>query len=92
MRVRLGFAIAAHLEPDILIVDEVLAVGDINFQNKCLNKMEDVSKTVKTVLFVSHNMASIETLCSRAVLLNQGQLKYDGKEDDISKYIIRPSS
>ena len=87
MRVRLGFAIAAHLEPDILIVDEVLAVGDINFQNKCLNKMEDVSKTGKTVLFVSHNMASIETLCSRAVLLNQGQLKYDGKvRDVISKY------
>lgn len=78
MMVRLGFAVAAHLEPEILIVDEVLAVGDAEFQEKCLGKMKDVSGQGRTVLFVSHNMTSIKQLCSRAILLHQGQLIKDG--------------
>lgn len=77
MLVRLGFAVAAHLEPEILVVDEVLAVGDAAFQSKCLGKMEDVSRSGRTVLFVSHNMAAVESLCSRAVLLRHGQLALD---------------
>ncbi len=67
MYVRLAFAVAAHLEPEILICDEVLAVGDANFQQKCIGKMKDVSKSGRTVLFVSHNMASISALCSSAM-------------------------
>jgi len=82
MMVRLGFAVAAHLEPEILIVDEVLAVGDAEFQEKCIGKMQDVSKQGRTVIFVSHNMASIKQLCSRAVLLNQGQIIKDGMVGD----------
>jgi homopolymeric O-antigen transport system ATP-binding protein len=74
MYVRLAFAVAAHLEPEILIVDEVLAVGDYNFQQKCLNKMQDVSTHGRTVLFVSHNMGAISRLCERCILLDQGQL------------------
>lgn len=84
MTVRLGFAIAAFLEPEILIVDEVLAVGDAEFQKKAIGKMQDVSKGEgRTVLFVSHNMGSIESLCSRALLLKNGGLYLDGKTDDI---------
>ena len=78
MQVRLGFAVAAHLEPEILIVDEVLAVGDAAFQRRCLAKMEDVTHEGRTVLFVSHNMASVESLCTRAVLLQSGQVVADG--------------
>jgi len=74
MYVRLAFAVAAHLEPEILIVDEVLAVGDVAFQRKCLGKMEDVAREGRTVLFVSHNMAAISQLCSTAILLRQGQV------------------
>ena len=74
MYVRLAFAIAAHLEPEILIVDEVLAVGDIAFQQKCLGKMEDVAQGGRTVLFVSHNMQAIRTLCPRCVLLSGGEV------------------
>lgn len=74
MYVRLAFAVAAHLEPEILIVDEVLAVGDAQFQKKCLGKMEDVGKEGRTVLFVSHNMAAISRLCSRCVYLEHGQV------------------
>ncbi len=77
MYVRLAFAIAAHLEPEILLVDEVLAVGDVAFQKKCLGKMGDVAKEGRTVLFVSHNMAAVEKLCSRAILLEEGHLKVD---------------
>jgi lipopolysaccharide transport system ATP-binding protein len=78
MYVRLAFAVAAHLEPEILVVDEVLAVGDAQFQKKCLGKMEDVAeKEGRTVLFVSHQMAAIENLCSRTVLLKSGQLVFD---------------
>lgn len=74
MYVRLAFAVAAHLEPEILIIDEVLAVGDAEFQKKCLGKMEDVASEGRTVLFVSHNMAAVEGLCSNAILLEGGQL------------------
>lgn len=75
MYVRLAFAVAAHLEPEILVVDEVLAVGDLAFQKKCLSKMEDVSGEGRTVLFVSHNMASIKRLCRSAMVLEQGQIR-----------------
>lgn len=74
MYVRLAFSVAAHLEPEILIVDEVLAVGDINFQKKCLGKMGEVSKEGRTVIFVSHNMNAIEQLCNHAILMDHGQL------------------
>ena len=79
MYVRLAFAVAAHLEPEILLVDEVLAVGDAQFQKKCLGKMGDVAKEGRTVLFVSHNMAAVENLCRRGFLLRRGQLAQDGK-------------
>lgn len=78
MNVRLGFAVAAHLEPEILLVDEVLAVGDAVFQKKCLGKMGDVAQEGRTVLLVSHNMIAIQTLCQRAFWLNGGQLKVQG--------------
>ena len=78
MYVRLAFAVAAHLEPEILVVDEVLAVGDTKFQNKCLGKMQDVSKSEgRTILFVSHNLAALSTLCNRGVLLHNGQKTLD---------------
>jgi lipopolysaccharide transport system ATP-binding protein len=87
MYVRLAFAVAAHLEPEILVVDEVLAVGDAEFQKKCLGKMQDVSRGGRTVLFVSHNLASVEALCSRALLLSAGQLAMDGNvREVISSY------
>lgn len=78
MNLRLGFAVAAHLEPDILLVDEVLAVGDLEFQKKCLNKMEDVAMDGRTVLFVSHNMGSIKELCQTALVLKNGKIDYMG--------------
>jgi lipopolysaccharide transport system ATP-binding protein len=74
MYVRLGFAVAAHMEPEILIVDEVLAVGDAQFQRKCLGKLDDVARSGRTVLFVSHNMAAIQRLCTSALLLQRGRL------------------
>ncbi|MFZ0035304.1 MAG: polysaccharide ABC transporter ATP-binding protein, partial [Sedimentisphaerales bacterium] len=77
MYVRLAFAVAAHLEPEILFVDEVLAVGDVEFQKKCLGKMEDVAKEGRTILFVSHNMAAIRSLCRRTILLDKGELLMD---------------
>ncbi|QPK65701.1 ABC transporter ATP-binding protein [Methylomonas sp. LL1] len=83
MYVKLAFAVAAHLEPDILIVDEVLAVGDTQFQKKCLGKMQDVNAQGRTVLFVSHNMGAINELCSRAILLNQGEKLIDGNVKDV---------
>ena len=88
MYVRLAFAVAAHLEPEILIVDEVLAVGDAQFQKKCLGKMEDVGREGRTVLFVSHNMSSVELLCSRAMLLSQGKLTKDCKISDCIDYYL----
>jgi lipopolysaccharide transport system ATP-binding protein len=89
MRVRLGFAVAAFLEPEILIVDEVLAVGDAEFQKKAIGKMKEVSQGGKrTVLFVSHNMGSIRTLCTRAIVLDQGKQVFDGTaEEGISYYL-----
>ncbi len=78
MYVRLAFGVAAHLEPEILVVDEVLAVGDAAFQKKCLGKMEDVAKQGRTVLFVSHNMAAIQNLCQRVILIDQGRVEKDG--------------
>ena len=82
MYVRLAFAVAAHLEPEILIVDEVLAVGDAQFQKKCLGKMEDVGKEGRTVLFVSHNMNVINQLCNKSILLSKGQTFLIGKTED----------
>jgi lipopolysaccharide transport system ATP-binding protein len=78
MYVRLAFAVAAHLEPEILVVDEVLAVGDAEFQKKCLGKIHDVSKAGRTVLFVSHNLAAVTSLATRALVLNAGSVIYDG--------------
>lgn len=78
MYIRLAFSVAAHLEPEILIVDEVLAVGDVRFQKKCLGKMEDVAKSGRTVLFVSHNMSAVRSLCARGIYLANGKLKKDG--------------
>jgi lipopolysaccharide transport system ATP-binding protein len=83
MYVRLAFAVAAHLEPEILVVDEVLAVGDAEFQKKCLGKMNDIAGEGRTVLFVSHNMASIAQLCSRCILMKQGMLEQDGNTDHV---------
>ena len=78
MYVRLAFAVAAHLEPDILIIDEVLAVGDAQFQKKCLGKIENVAGSGRTVMFVSHNMATMAALCTRALYLSDGRLRFDG--------------
>ncbi len=83
MMVRLGFAVAAHLEPEILVVDEVLAVGDAEFQKKCLGKMKDVSMQGRTILFVSHNMAAVKSLCSKAILLEKGKKIFDGPTDAV---------
>lgn len=87
MYVRLAFAVAAHLEPEILVVDEVLAVGDAQFQKKCLGKMGEVSKEGRTVLFVSHNMAAVSALCQRGIELNQGSISFEGNvQEAISHY------
>jgi lipopolysaccharide transport system ATP-binding protein len=88
MYVRLAFAVAAHLEPEILIIDEVLAVGDAEFQKKCLGKMKDVAEKGRTVIFVSHNMAAVEKLCTKCFLLNHGELEFSGTSSEtISKYL-----
>ncbi|HKV62633.1 MAG TPA: ABC transporter ATP-binding protein [Candidatus Acidoferrum sp.] len=83
MRLRLGFAVAAHLDPDVLIVDEVLAVGDAGFQKKCLSVMEDLRKGGRTVLFVSHNMAAVENLCSRGIWIDSGRVRQDGATHEV---------
>jgi lipopolysaccharide transport system ATP-binding protein len=83
MYVRLAFAVAAHLEPEILIVDEVLAVGDAQFQKKCLGKLDEVGNSGRTVLFVSHNMDAIRSLCNRGILVSEGQVAFDGKASDV---------
>ena len=93
MKVRLGFAVAAHLEPEILVVDEVLAVGDAEFQKKAIGKMQDVSRGEgRTVLFVSHNMTSIKALCKRGVILQNGFLVDDGDVDTIVTHYLRGDS
>ncbi len=89
MYTRLAFAVAAHLEPEILVVDEVLAVGDARFQKKCLGKMQDVARGGHTVLFVSHQTAAIENFCSRAVLLGGGQLVMQGNTHDVISTYLR---
>jgi len=88
MYVRLGFAVAAHLEPEILVVDEVLAVGDMAFQKKCLGKMSEFGQGGRTVLFVSHNMAAVENLCQRGLVLSQGKLVLDGSAKEAVQYYV----
>jgi len=89
MYLRLAFAVAAHLDPEILLVDEVLAVGDAQFQKKCLNKMQDVGKEGRTVLFVSHNMSAVTRLCQRAIIIHQGSVSLDGPSHQVvSSYLI----
>ncbi len=83
MKVRLAFSVAAHLEPEILIVDEVLAVGDLEFQKKCLNKMEAAGQTGRTVLFVSHNLSAVTRLCSRVILIEDGRMVEDGPAEAV---------
>ena len=84
---RLAFAVAAHLEPEILLVDEVLAVGDLQFQKKCLGKMGDVASTGRTIVFVSHQMNQIRRLCRRAVWIDGGEIRQDGPAQEVvSKY------
>lgn len=92
MYVRLAFAVAAHLEPDILVIDEVLAVGDAAFQKKCLGKMENVARGGRTVLYVSHNMDSITHLCSRAILLESGRVSDEGDPNDVVRAYLERSS
>ena len=89
MYVRLAFSVAAHLEPEILVVDEVLAVGDVEFQKKCLGKMGEVSKEGRTILFVSHNMNAIEQLCNKGIILNQGTIEFfsNNIRDVVSEYL-----
>jgi lipopolysaccharide transport system ATP-binding protein len=92
MYVRLGFAVAAHLDPEILVVDEVLSVGDAEFQKKCLGKMDKFAQSGRTVLFVSHNMEAVRALCQRAVWLKGGQLHKDGRAAEIvAEYLNAPN-
>jgi len=88
MRVRLGFAVAAHLDPEILIVDEVLAVGDLSFQNKCLGKMKDVTSEGRTVIFVSHNMPAVQHLCDSCLMLERGRVVANGETEKVIKRYI----
>ncbi len=88
MYMRLAFSVAAHLEPEILIVDEVLAVGDAEFQKKCLGKMNDVSNTGRTVLFVSHQLGSVAQLCQKSILLEKGKLVMEGRTNDVIEHYI----
>ncbi len=93
MRVRLGFSVAAHLEPEILLIDEVLAVGDASFQKKCLGKLNNVATTEgRTVLFVSHDMASILSLCGRTMLIEDGNVIADGKSDEVVQQYLQTMS
>jgi lipopolysaccharide transport system ATP-binding protein len=91
MYMRLAFAVAAHLEPEILIVDEVLAVGDIAFQRKCLSKMRDVSRSGRTVLFVSHDMSAITRICSRAIALSKGEIIAEGETSEVVREYLSAS-
>src|ERR1035441_1933591 len=93
MYVRLAFAVAAHLEPEILLVDEVLAVGDASFQKKCLGKMGQVSREGRTILFVSHNVAAVKALCSKAVLISDGSIAASGPVADVvDDYLLGAAS
>lgn len=87
MKVRLGFSVAAHLDPEILIIDEVLAVGDYEFQKKCLGKMDNITKNQgRTVLFVSHNMSAVENICNEIILIDRGEIKLKGKAKHVLDY------
>jgi lipopolysaccharide transport system ATP-binding protein len=88
MQLRLAFAVAAFLEPEILIIDEVLAVGDAEFQKKCLGKMEDVSRSGRTILFVSHNLAAVSRLCSRAIQLEAGKVTSEGVSTEVIQHYL----
>ncbi len=88
MYVRLAFAVAAHLEPEILIIDEVLAVGDAEFQKKCLGKMKDVAGKGRTVIFVSHNISAVKTLCTKGLVLSKGENKFFGSIENASAYYL----
>jgi len=88
MYVRLAFSIAAHLDPEILIVDEVLAVGDVAFQKKCLGKMAEACTRTKTVVFVSHNLAAVESLCSRGIVLHRGAVAFDGPAKEAIRFYL----
>ena len=92
MQVRLAFAVAAHLEPEILMIDEVLAVGDAEFQKKCLGKMEDVASEGRTVLFVSHNLSAVNRLCPRAILLDGGRVVRDGPAAEVTSEYLHGSN
>ncbi len=92
MYVRLAFAVAAHLDPEILLLDEVLSVGDIAFQKKCLGKMNDVAKQGRTVIFVSHHMATIVRICTRCILIGEGQIKADGPVDSVIRRYLEASA
>ena len=89
MYVRLAFAVAAHLQPEILLIDEVLAVGDANFQRKCLDKMKDIGCQGRTVLFVSHNMPAVTRLCDRTILLDDGKVLHDGPSHQVVGMYLR---
>ena len=88
MRLRLGFAVAAFLDTEILIIDEVLAVGDLQFQKKCLGKMEEIGSEGRTILFVSHNMATLKVFCNRGVELNSGRIAMTGPMDEVIKHYL----
>jgi len=92
MKLRLAFSVAAHLDPEILIIDEVLAVGDIAFQKKCISKMEDVSHKGRTILFVSHNLPAVRSLCSRAIFLENGKVAYSGPTEEAINYYSKSSA
>jgi lipopolysaccharide transport system ATP-binding protein len=92
MATRLGFSVAAHLEPDVLIVDEVLAVGDVAFQEKCIGKMNEAGRSGRTVLFVSHNMAALESLCTRGVVIQSGRVVFDGTQVDAIRHYYQQNA
>jgi len=92
MYVRLAFSVAAHLEPDILIIDEVLAVGDAEFQKKCLGKTDEIAQGGRTVLFVSHNMAAVKGLTTRGILLDHGRVAFSGKSEEVIQHYAHLTS
>ena len=92
MRVRLAFSVAAHLEPEILLIDEVLAVGDIEFQEKCLSKIDSISGSGRTILFVSHNMSAVQELCERSILLSSGEILIDDQTDKVINHYFSQNS
>jgi lipopolysaccharide transport system ATP-binding protein len=89
MYVRLAFAVAAHIQPEVMIVDEVLAVGDLAFQEKCLGKMRNIGSSGRTILFVSHNMEAVQALCTRAIVIHHGKICFDGAPIDAKEYYMR---